>query len=523
MPPTDDAAPGATRGHLALVLHAHQPFVREPGGDPTPAESQLFAAISRCYLPLLAALAELARERVRYRLTLALSPTLLGMLADPVVQARYRRHLDNSLAALERASRTGGALDVRTETSGLDREALRRVRRAFVETWSSDLVSALRQLQDDGFVETLGGAATHAYLPFLATDPGAARAQIRIGLDEHHRLLGRRPNGFWLPEGAYGAGLDRVLVEQGVEYCVASADALDYGAPRPAMGTWMPIVSPAGLALVAGDRAARDQVEGATGYAADPDYRSLTSRDTPDGVPADDVERGWQNVAPETPAAPAPTRAGARAKVEAHASNFVASRVGQIESLASAMQHPPLVVAAYDAETFGLRWREGPDWLAATIRNIAYDQHRFALVTPSDHLAKVPVAQEVEPAATGGRAESVHGPWLGGENDWIRVPLHDAAWRMRELARRHQDATGSRLRALDQAARELLLAQASDWPYRMSQGPMVNDAVRRFRTHLARFARLARDLDAGTVDPEWLADVEARDNVFPALDHRAFR
>jgi len=523
MSPSDDGAPDASRGHLALVLHAHQPFVREPGGDPTPAENQLFAAISRCYVPLLAALTELARERVPYRMTLALSPTLLGMLADPIVQARYRRHLDTALAARERDPTARGDFDVGPDTSGLDREALRSVRRAFVETWSGDLVSALRQLQDDGFVETLGGAATHAYLPFLATDPGAVRAQIRIGIDEHRRLLGRRPNGFWLPEGAYGAGLDRVLVDHGVEYCVAGADVLNYGAPRPAMGIWMPIVSPAGLVLVAGDSEARDQVDGRTGYAADPDYRSLASHDFPTGGAADEVERGWRNVAAETSAASVPSRAGARAKVEAHASNFVASRARQIESLASTMQHPPLVVAAYDAGTFGLRWREGPDWLAATIRKIAYDQDRFALVTLAAHLAEVPIAQEVDPAATGGDAEAIHGPWLGGENDWIRVPLHDAAWRMRELARRHGEATGSRLRALDQAARELLLAQASDWPYRMSQGPMVNDAVRRVRTHLARFAKLALDLDHDSVDAEWLADVEARDNVFPALDHRAFR
>ncbi len=523
MSPVDITAPDGARGHLALVLHAHQPFVREPGGDPTAAESQLFAAITRCYVPLLVELVELARQRVPYRVTLALSPTLLGMLADPIVQARYRRHLDTSLAAFERAPRAWGAPDVQPDTGGLDRESLRRVRRAFDETWSGDLVSALRQLQDDGFVETLAGAATHAYLPFLATDPGGARAQIRIGLDEHHRLLGRRPNGFWLPEGAYGDGLDRLLVEHGVEYCVTNANTLNHGAPRPAMGIWLPIVSPAGVALVAGDGEARDQVDGETGYAADPDYRSLADRHaTTEGVEYEG-EHDLRRVAPETRAATGFTRAGAQAKVEAHASNFVAGRVRQIEALASAMQHPPLVVAAYDAETFGLRWREGPDWLAATIRKIAYDQHVFALATPSDHLAKVPIAQEVEPAATGGDADVGHGPWLGGENDWIRVPLHDAAWRMRELARRHHDATGNRLRALDQAARELLLAQASDWPYRMSHGPMVNDAVRRVRTHLARFARLARELDAGSVDADWLADVEARDNVFPALDHRAFR
>jgi 1,4-alpha-glucan branching enzyme len=520
MLPTVDVTRLDARGHVALVLHAHQPFVREPGGDPTHAESRLFAAISRCYLPLLEALAGLARERVPYRLALAISPSLLGMLTDRVVQTRYRRHLDASLASLERGPRGGGESSVCT-TSGLDHEALRRVRRAFVETWSGDLVDGLRQLQDDGFVETLAGAATHAYLPLLASDPCAARAQIRIGLDEHHRILGRRATGFWLPEGAYDDGLDALLVEHGVEYCIAGAQAVTRGTPRPAMGVWMPIVSARGLVLIAPDGEARDQIDGTHGYAADPDYRAadVDTAASPDAA----RDRADHDAGAEETTGAAALRAAVRAKLEAHASNFVASRARQIEAIAGEMQHPPLVLAALDAELLGVRWLAGPEWLAAAIRKIAYDQHLFALVTPSDHLAARPIAQEVRPAPTGGDADGNHLPWLGGENDWIRVPLHRAAQRMRELARRHEDATGTTLRALDQAARELLLAQSGDWPYRMSQGPLVNDAVRRLRTHLARFARLAREIDAGAVDADWLAEIEAHDNLFPALDHRAFR
>jgi len=94
---------------------------------------------------------------------------------------------------------------------------------------------------------------------------------------------------------------------------------------------------------------------------------------------------------------------------------------------------------------------------------------------------------------------------------------------MAALARRFDDATGTTLRALNQAAHELLLAQSSDWAFIMSRGTVVNYAVQRTRSHLARFLRLARELDAARVDPAWLAEVEARDTVFPALDYRVFR
>jgi 1,4-alpha-glucan branching enzyme len=37
----------------------------------------------------------------------------------------------------------------------------------------------------------------------------------------------------------------------------------------------------------------------------------------------------------------------------------------------------------------------------------------------------------------------------------------------------------------------------------------------RFEAHLARFRRLGLMLLSGDIDPVWLADLEARDNIFP--------
>ena len=80
------------------------------------------------------------------------------------------------------------------------------------------------------------------------------------------------------------------------------------------------------------------------------------------------------------------------------------------------------------------------------------------------------------------------------------------------------------LRALNQAARELLLAQSSDWAYFMSHGPLVNDAVKRVRTHLARFVRLAHDLDARPAGRSVARRASRRATIrFPALDYRLFR
>jgi 1,4-alpha-glucan branching enzyme len=93
---------------------------------------------------------------------------------------------------------------------------------------------------------------------------------------------------------------------------------------------------------------------------------------------------------------------------------------------------------------------------------------------------------------------------------------------MVELARRHPSASDITRRALNQAARELLLAQSSDWPFIMKTKQAVDFAVRHARVHLSRFRRLRHELDVGRVDSGWLSDLEWRDNVFPHIDYEVY-
>jgi 1,4-alpha-glucan branching enzyme len=302
------------------------------------------------------------------------------------------------------------------------------------------------------------------------------------------------------------------------------------------LGVWTPIVTPAGVAVFGRDGESSAQVWSATeGYPADVDYRDfhrdagfeLGREDLRSLLPAggERIATGvkYHRITGRSPEKEPYVVERALRKAEAHAGNFVASRERQIQWLADTMRQPPIVVAPYDAELFGHWWYEGPQWLEAAIRKIAYDQRSFVLATPSDYLARHPIAQEAIPAGSSWGAGGHHTTWLGGENDWIYRPLHRAGRRMAELAGRHEHATGLLLRALNQAARELLLAQSSDWAFMMSRGTFVNYAVQRTRAHLARFARLAREVETGVPDERWLADVEARDNLFPALDYRVFR
>jgi 1,4-alpha-glucan branching enzyme len=112
--------------------------------------------------------------------------------------------------------------------------------------------------------------------------------------------------------------------------------------------------------------------------------------------------------------------------------------------------------------------------------------------------------------------------WLEGSNDWIYRHLHKAADRMVELAQRFPHADGGLRRALNQAARELLLAQSSDWAFIMKTGSHVEYAVRRTKEHILRFTRLYDDILGNRIDEGWLGDIEYRDNIFPEIDYRVY-
>ena len=150
------------------------------------------------------------------------------------------------------------------------------------------------------------------------------------------------------------------------------------------------------------------------------------------------------------------------------------------------------------------------------------NQDTVKLVTPWEYLCWHPKNQMGTPSESSWGNKGYAEVWCNQTNDWIYRHLHKAAERMIALARDFPEADGLRLRALNQAARELLLAQSSDWAFIMKTGTMVDYAIRRTKEHLLRFTRLHDQVRAGQIDHNWLAHVEGKDNIFPELDYRVY-
>jgi 1,4-alpha-glucan branching enzyme len=520
--------------HLALILHAHLPFVRHPEHEHFLEEDWLFEAITETYIPLLQMMQRLVNDNVPFKLTMSLTPTLCAMLQDELLRERYVRHLELliDLAGRERKRNQNHA--TLAELSQFYFELFTASRRFFVDQWKCNLLAAFRQLRANGALEIIGCAATHGLLPLLQQQMNAgARAQVLIGRDVYVDLFGVVPAGFWLPECAYAPQLDPILQEGNVRWFVLDAPGLLFGNPQPRRAIFAPCYTPAGPAAFARDRDSSRQVWSAEeGYPGDPAYREFY-RDIGFDLPFEHlgpIARGvrkfsgvkYHRITGSRKHKDLYDRAAAEKAAEAHASHFLEKRRAQFRQLAT-LDVDPIVVAPFDAELFGHWWFEGPRFLELFIRKAAFDQKDFQLTTPSDYLATNPTQQTIEPAASTWGENGHLEVWLDKNNSWIYPHLHAAALRMTKLASAHKDDSSEfASRVLKQLARELLLAQSSDWAFLMRTGTAREYASQRTLDHLTRFNQLHDQFVAGQVDEKFLADCEWRDNLFPNLNWRHY-
>jgi 1,4-alpha-glucan branching enzyme len=212
----------------------------------------------------------------------------------------------------------------------------------------------------------------------------------------------------------------------------------------------------------------------------------------------------------------------ARERAAEHAGNFMFNRQQQARHLRGVMDRPPVIVSPYDAELFGHWWFEGPWFLEYLFRKVAFDQDELAVTTPSSYLSLFPVNQVVQPSASTWGDKGYLEVWLNGGNDWIYRHLHRGEDMMIELVERFHDRNPLIDRALNQAARELVLAQASDWAFIMTTGTMVPYSEKRTRDHIHNLYGLYLQLMEDRLEEDWLSALEWQDNIFPEIDYHYY-
>lgn len=522
------------KGYVALILHSHMPYVRHPEAEDALEERWLFEAMSECYIPLINAFDNLIKDEIPFKITMNITPPLMAMLEDEYLNKRYLDYVHSCIELSEKEIiRTKNEKSL-NKLAHFYNERFKMILRKYKE-YNNRLMNAFKKFDKLGCLEIITCSATHALLPLLATNPETVKAQIATAVQSYIDCIGHAPKGIWLPECAYTYSLDIFLKEYGLTYFISENKAVINASPKPKYGTYTPISTPNGVCAFGRDMESSQQVwSNYLGYPGDFNYREFY-RDI--GYEASmeyiapyinrsgiriDTGIKYYKITGKTENKEYYDREMAMKKVRDHAGHFADGRNRQIMLSSQQMDVPPLITCPYDTELYGHWWFEGPDFIEQFIRMASEEWTNFKLTTPSEYLKQNPMVQCCSPSPSSWGENSDYSVWLNPSNHWIYKELHRCEESMTRLANSYKEPTDIQKRALNQAARELMLAESSDWPFIIKNNTTVEYAIRRVNTHVDRFNKLYEDITKNSIDIKWLSNVEEIDNIFPNINYKIY-
>jgi len=551
-------------GGFTFVLHSHLPYCRNAGRWPH-GEEWIHEAASETYIPLLDALYDLKQEDCAFKLTLGITPVLVEQLADPLVIDHLVEFIEDKIhraqGDVQRFDKAGEGHLLYLAQFYLD--YYQHALTTFNERFGRNIVSAFRQLQDEGYIEIATSAATHAYLPLLERD-SSIYGQLQTGKQNYKRHFGIDPSSVWLPECGYRPayyagssgkshvkpGLESFLAQLGLTCFFAETHTVEGGEPvgkarEEVIGpyasvsrryvvplpqyseptqrtTYLPYwVRTPEVAVIGRDNLTSMQVWSADwGYPGDFNYREFHKKDGISGLQYWKVTGAKLDLAYKEYYDPY----WADKRVAEHSSHY-AHLVN--ESMTKFYQETGkfgIIAAAYDTELFGHWWFEGVSWLKQVLRHISQSE-LVELTTASEFIRKHPPEDVLALPESSWGLGGGHFTWQNADTDWVWPIINSAALRMEELVARYPKADGVVKEILNQAARELVLLQSSDWPFLITTGQARHYAENRFLEHVSRFQQLADIAESGRPDKADLAlchQLWELDKVFPHIDYRSF-
>lgn len=537
------------------------PYVLSHGKSPHGTD-WIFESAAECYLPILDALDRLLEKGVRPRWTINMTPIMAEQLDDPSFQAGFEDYCQEKIDAAEfDQDRFHGEGPLWMEgLAAMWRRSYSRALDQFRYKWGRSINSGFRHFQDAGAVELITSGATHGYMPLLGTDE-SVQAQIKLGVDSYKRRYGRQPRGIWLPECAYRPhyewaaptgdeapwprkGVDEFLAENGIEYFFVDSHLIRGGEPlgtywqkfpqlaelfarskklfRPpaeARSEYEHYLIPSGLTIFARDPETTVKVwSGEAGYPGDEYYLEFHKQLYPGRLRYWRISQNKADLGAKQPYDPW----SAYERITWHAEDFVGLVKQTLAKYRGETNEQGTVVAMYDTELFGHWWWEGPEFLYEMALRMDQDPEVESL-SGGDMIDRHP-AKSVIPLPEGSWGEGgYHSVWLNEDNYWTWQKLYPLERKFRGMVREMGEGPAKPI--LEQAARELLLAESSDWQFLISTFSARDYSEARFDDHVARFERLAAlatKVHAGEEPTEeeitFLEECRQKDAAFPHLD-----
>lgn len=548
-------------GRFMLVLHSHMPYVLSHGKSPHGTD-WIFESAAECYLPILDALDRLKNAGIHPRWTINLTPILAEQLDDPSFKSGFEEYC---LEKIEAAQNDRKLFEDQGELwmmglAAMWERTFRHALTTFRYQWQRSICGGFRSFEEAGLIELITCGATHGYFPLLATDE-SVQGQVKLAVDSHERRFGKKPKGIWMPECAYrpsyhwkspvldGEGMDRkgvdeFLKENGIEFTFVDSHLLRGGEPLGTYWEKFPQLAEmfsrskslfqppeeerseyehylidSDVTVFARDPKTTTKVwSGDVGYPGNPAYLEFHKQLYPGRLKYWRISDDKANLGAKQPYDPW----AAHELISAHAEDFVSLVKSTLAEYKGSHGREGAVVAMYDTELFGHWWWEGPEFLYEMAVRMDADAEVNS-VSGSDVVEIEPARHAIHlPEGSWGEG-GYHSVWLNEDNVWTWEKLHPCQVEFVELCRSIKSEEGRSI--LEQAARELLLAEASDWQFLISTFSARDYAEARIQDHLDRYiklAKMAQKVDSGleleASEKMFLTECQEKDSPFPYLN-----
>ncbi|MCX8123992.1 MAG: DUF1957 domain-containing protein [Spirochaetes bacterium] len=492
---------------LCILLHAHLPYVRNTSTLLPLEEVWLYQNIAECYIPLIQMCKKLVKKDIAPSISLSLSPTLLTMLQQKYYHTRFKNWaavmLDAVALLKKKNDRAHAALNFYHDfiINSL----------SYFEKINGDCVNAFGELFKTNSIELLTTAGTHPFFPLFRNYSFLLGLQIQAGIHLFERNFDTMPQGFWIPELGYFTGIDSCLCTHSIAYTFVNDRSVLLAKNLPSTANFFPAKTPLGLVVFPRDAVLSMKIWSShSGYPGHPVYREFHH----------DAMYELQELSPQfehrqlglkiyaitgTQQKEYYDPEKAKQIVQIHVDDFINTILTRASDVTRIIKRAPVFMVPFDAELFGHWWFEGPLFLELLIEAIA-SRDDIACVTPQELLkADMEIIEPVESSWGKGNDFST---WYNAKVRWYVMELEKLLYRFGRVV--HENTA-----AVQQCARELMLAMASDWQFMISTQSFPDYAQKRIEDHIHASSTILDIIERGIRNDAYIQD---RFEKYPVFD-----
>ncbi len=506
-------------GYFLFILHSHIPYVLKHGEWPH-GEYWLFEAVAETYIPLLQMLERFKDRGIKPKITIGLTPVLIEQLKSDYFKEKFNKYLEFKIELIQKDKKE---FEKKNQNDYMAlaffwEKFYTDVQHLFNITYNKDIINRFKYFLDKGYIEILTSAATHGYLPLLGYDNNV-RAQIKAGIETFVRYFGKKPEGIWMPECAYRPegvwknpitgekikrkGVDQILTEEGIEYTFIDSPNLENASLFNQYGNkelnplnfeykktpYIPYQLKSGLTLFVRDHITGYQVWSKHyGYPGDPYYLEFHKQKDTSGIKYWRITGANLDLALKQLYSPQK----AEDRIKENAMHFAELITEILKKFKSETGLNGVLVAPFDAELFGHWWFEGPRWLEMVIQNLK-EIDGIEPATGKDIAGNYPKTETIELKEGSWGENNDHSVWFNEKTRWTWEKLYQTEYSFINFLKKHKkkaisDNTLNKI--LKEAAKSLILAEASDWQFLIHTGSGVDYVTERFNKHIEEVNKL---------------------------------